>query len=418
MNQDERFSYLLRLYCDGNISVAEHDEFFDQLSTHRYDDILERHIAKDISEGTKGVNAGLPPHISQEIIRNILAAQKLANRIVPVNKRYSWPRWAAAASVLILISAATYFILIPNSSKKEIVKVTPANSHITSDVAPGSNKAVLTLADGSTIILDNTANGTLTQQGSTKVLKLDNGQLTYNSLNDPSTSLRTTEVFYNTIATPRGGQYQLVLSDGSKVWLNSASSLRFPASFVGKERKVELTGEGYFEVAALSRKGGQKIPFIVNVSGKEEVEVLGTHFNINSYADEEAINTTLIEGMVKVRNSQLASANQNQTVTLIPGQQTTLYGNGALTEAKNVNTDEIIAWKGGMFHFERADLKTILRQFARWYDVEVFYEGPVKNRKFFGIVNRNSTLKTVLEMLQDNDIVFHIEGKKLTVKSG
>lgn len=413
MNQDERFSYLLRLYCDGNIPVAEHDEFFDLVATHQYDDILERHIAKDISEGTKEVNAGLPPHISQEIIRNILAAQKLANRIVPINKRDPWPRWAAAASVLILISAATYFILIPNSSKKEIVKVTPANTHITSDVAPGSNKAVLTLADGSTIILDNAANGTLTQQGSTKVLKLDNGQLAYNSLNE-----KPAGVFYNTITTPRGGQYQLVLSDGSKVWLNSASSLRFPANFGGKERKVELTGEGYFEVAALSHKGGQKIPFIVNVSGKGEVEVLGTQFNINSYADEATINTTLIEGMVKVRNIQLISANQNQTVTLIPGQQTKLYGNGTLTEAKNVNTDEIIAWKGGMFHFESADLKTILRQFARWYDVEVVYEGPVKNRKFFGIVKRSSTLKTVLEMLQDNDIVFHIEGKKLTVKSG
>jgi ferric-dicitrate binding protein FerR (iron transport regulator) len=413
MNQDERFSYLLRLYCGGNISVAEHDEFFDLLSTHRYDNILERQIAKDISEGTKGVNAGLPPHISQEIIRNVLAAQKLANRIVPINKRYSWPRWAAAASVLILISAATYFILIPNSSKKEIVKATPANSHITSDVAPGSNKAVLTLADGSTIILDNAANGTLTQQGSTKVLKHDNGQLTYNTLNE-----KPAGVFYNTIATPRGGQYQLVLSDGSKVWLNSASSLRFPASFVGIERKVELTGEGYFEVAALSHKRGQKIPFIVDVAGKGEVEVLGTQFNINSYADEATINTTLIEGKVKVSSRQLASAEQNQYIILNPGQQTQLYGNGALTEAKNVNTDEIIAWKEGMFHFERADLRTILRQFARWYDVEVIYDGPVKNRKFFGIVNRNSTLKTVLEMLQDNEIDFHIEGKKLIVKSG
>jgi ferric-dicitrate binding protein FerR (iron transport regulator) len=195
----------------------------------------------------------------------------------------------------------------------------------------------------------------------------------------------------------------LQLPDGTTVWVNASSSIKYPTAFTGKKREVEITGEAYFQIA---KNPGQ--PFIVRVNGME-VQALGTQFNINSYSDEASVSTTLIEGSVKVTSD-------NAGVILGPGQQSQLK-NGRLRLIKNVNTEEITSWKEGLFHFESADLKTILRQFSRWYDVDVVYEGEIKNRKFFGIVNRSSTLLNVLEMLKDNDIVFRIEGKKLIVKA-
>ena len=199
--------------------------------------------------------------------------------------------------------------------------------------------------------------------------------------------------------------YSLTMADGTKIWLNSESSIYFPVAFNDKERRIEVTGEVYIQVAKNPSK-----PFIVSVNGME-VLAMGTEFNINSYKDEDDISTTLVEGTVKVSKGGI-------NTILKPGQQTKLIRNGQFTPPASINIDEITGWRNGWFHFESADLKTILRQFARWYNVEVVYEGPVKNRKFFGIVKRSSSLSTVLEMLQDNDIIFKIEGKKLIVKSG
>ena len=231
------------------------------------------------------------------------------------------------------------------------------------------------------------------------MIKLDDGQLAYNNAGIGS------EVVYNTVSTPRGGQYQLVLADGSKVWLNAASTLRFPTSFVGKERKVELEGEGYFEVAK-----NAAMPFKVDVDGKGEVEVLGTHFNINSYSNEPAINTTLIEGSVKVTGN-LSGKTQN----LNPGEQARINAAGQVTLNRNINVDEIIAWKEGNFNFNSAGIEYIMRNVSRWYDLDVVYQGVPSKETFSGIVSRNSNLSEVLMIIKQAGIKFKIEGKKITV---
>jgi transmembrane sensor len=324
----------------------------------------------------------------------------LALKNAPVRKmkrRLSFGWVAAAASVLILIFGGYFFFIRP--SKQAEIPI--AQKQSVSDVLPGSNKAILTLANGSTIILDNAHNGLLAKQSGSSVVKTDSGKLVYNA----SGEKHITTVVLNTLSTPRGGQFQLELPDGTKVWLNASSSITYPTSFSGKQRKVTITGEAYFEVVH-----NEKMPFRVQV-GDQVVEDIGTAFNINAYPDESSVKTTLLQGSVKVTSSK-----GNQSLIIKPGEQTDLKEDH-LSISKNVNTSEVIAWKDGSFDFESADLKTILRQFARWYDVDVEYQGAVSNRKFFAIVSRNTSLKKVLELLQDNNIKYVIEDKKLTIIS-
>jgi transmembrane sensor len=340
--------------------------------------------------------------VTQQIYTQIKkqnAAEKV--KIAPIFRR-RWIRVAAAA-VLLIGAGAVYKFADDKEREQQIVRINAENEK--HDVAPGGNKAVLTLANGSVIILDSATNGTLTQQGNSKVIKLSNGQLVYNLV-----SKKPNEILYNTISTPRGGQYQLTLADGSKVWLNAASSLRFPATFTGNERNVELTGEAYFEVAK-----NASMPFKVNVAGKAEVEVFGTHFNINNYVDETTINTTLLEGKVKVTplsNSKLRIQNSRM---LAPGQQAILNNNGQISLNKKVNVEEVMAWKNGIFNFNNADLQTVLRQLSRWYDVDVVYEGAIPQREFEGKMERNLNLSQVLKILEKNNVHFKIEKKKLIV---
>ena len=308
--------------------------------------------------------------------------------------RVNWyKRIAIAASVFLVFGLSAYLAFFQKSDRNKDQEVTK-----TADINPGGYKARLILSDGRSIILDSAADGELAQQGNTSVLNKNN-QLVYES----SAHLGTVE--YNTLATGRAEMYSLTMADGTKVWLNSESSIYFPVAFNDKERRVEVIGEVYIQVAKNPSK-----PFIVSANGLE-VLALGTEFNLNSYKDEDGISTTLVEGTVKVSKGGI-------NTILQPGQQTKLIRNGQFTPPASINIDEITGWRNGWFHFESADLKTILRQFARWYNVEVVYEGPVKNRKFFGIVKRSSSLSTVLEILHDNDIIFRIDGKKLIVKSG
>ena len=266
---------------------------------------------------------------------------------------------------------------------------------------PGSNKAILTLADGSTIILETAANGTLTQQGNSKIVKPAEGKLAYNLLDE-----KTTEVLYNSIATPRGGQYQVIFSDGSKVWLNAASSLRFPAGFTGNERKVELVGEAYFEVSK-----NASMPFKVAIAGKGEVEVLGTHFNVHAYHDEETTHTTLLEGSVRVTGLSTGDSH-----IINPGEQAQVDGKGQISINKNADTEQAIAWKNGTFNFSNADLEMVLRQLSRWYDVDIKFEGAVPQRKFAGEIQRDLKLPQVLKLLEKNNVFCKLEGKTLIVK--
>jgi ferric-dicitrate binding protein FerR (iron transport regulator) len=330
---------------------------------------------------------------SKSIVGEILAVDN-TEASHPVRKKVKWVYAAAAAVILVLVSTVLY-----NSGlNKNTGSQTAKSSTINKDVAPGGYRAVLTLADRSTIVLDSATNGILVQQGNTRIIKQDTGRVAYVSSND-----KAGETLFNSIATPRGGEYQLVLSDGSKAWLNAASSLRFPATFGSRERRVEITGEVYFEVARDASK-----PFIVNVAGKGEVTVVGTHFNINAYSDEESVKTTLLEGRVKVSSSLAARV-------ISPGEQVRLTANGQLSLHKDVDLEQVIAWKNGRFNFSNADLLTILRQLARWYDVDLAFEGAVPQKRFAGELQRDLNLSEVLRVLERNNVHFRIDGKKLVV---
>lgn len=305
--------------------------------------------------------------------------------IIPPRNFKLWPRVAAAAAV-ILIAGAGLFYYANQEPKKGL------NYSTYTDIAPGTKKAILTLADGQQISLSEAKDGNLAIADQAIIKKTGEGQLVYQ---DAKTA--EAKIVYNSIATPNGGQYTLTLSDGTKVILNAASSLKYPTRFNGKDRTVELTGEGYFEVAHDKAK-----PFKV-ISTGQTVEVLGTHFNINAYANEPGIKTTLLEGSVDVNGTLLK-----------PNQQAVLKANHQIN-VQDVDVDEAVAWKNGLFKFDHTDLKTLMRQIARWYDVEIVYEGTVKEEQFYGKIERSYTLAEVLKVLELGKVKFRIEGKRIIV---
>jgi ferric-dicitrate binding protein FerR (iron transport regulator) len=299
----------------------------------------------------------------------------------------------AIVIVLLMVFQGFYIYLKPvNKTGNTIAKT----KRFKTSILPGSNKAILTLQDGSKIVLNDVKDGTLAQQGNTKVVKLATGQLVYDK-----TGTGSTKVLYNTMTTPRGGQYKLTLPDGTEVWLNAASSITYPTAFVGNERDVSITGEAYFEVAKDKSK-----PFHVK-SGNQTIEVLGTHFNVMAYADEDAIKTTLLEGSVKITEN-------NEAQILKPGEQAAVDKNGGL-KISVVDVDDALAWKNGYFKFNRVNIKYIMRQLARWYDVDLVYEGSVPHDEFVGKIGRGENIEDVLHILELDHVHFKIEDKKIIV---
>jgi transmembrane sensor len=400
---NSHFKVLLEHYLNNSLSQEEMRELLGYLRLDENHDQLLQTIEQSLSDNTfaglsdKSKTDLLFESIMQKAIE-IEGVQTLENKVYHISPKknlFTLPRVAAA--ILILISAGTYLFL-NNKPAKDIAQSKSISRPLKTDISPGGNKAVLTLADGTAIILDSAQNGIISQQGNTKVLKLNSGQLAYNTLNNTPA-----EVLYNTISTPRGGQYQVVLQDGSKVWLNAASSLRFPTAFTGKERTVQLTGEAYFEVAK-----NAAMPFKVQVN-KMEVSVLGTHFNVMAYDDESSIKTTLLEGSVRVTKG-------NANALLKPGQEAVLNPAEEGFKVDEADVDEAVAWKNGLFQFNSTGLKSIMRQISRWYNVEVSYEGDVSGKSFSGLISRNTNLSDVLKMLQlTREVQFKVEGKKITV---
>jgi len=284
--------------------------------------------------------------------------------------------------------------------KAEVARVVPETVPTQNDILPGGNKAILTLASGQIINLDTIANGNLATQGHTAIVKTADGQLSYNNKDAAA------EIYYNTVSTPKGGQYQLKLSDGTLITMNAASSIRFPTAFTGTQRVVELDGEAYFEVAK-----NPTMPFIVKSKTGMNVQVFGTHFNVMAYEEEQDARTTLIEGAVKVSNGSSA-------VMLKPGQQA-LSANSNASSPIRINNEpdieEAIAWKNGIFQFNNADLKTVMRQIARWYDVEISYNERVPEKRFTGRVSRNLKASELLSGIEYVGVHFKIEGKKIEV---
>lgn len=381
---------LIEKYLSGNITAEEQlqlDEWYEILPQQ------EDTVVPDRSD-LAAMRARLETRILDSIRNN-----KEAAAVKPFFRRNFL--YMAAAILVILFSVGGYLYFFSTKQQHPHLAnttVPPVNN----DIEPGGNKALLTLSDGTSIVLDTAINGTVSQQGNIKVLKLDNGLLRYNQQLTNAT-IAATPVF-NTISTPRGGQYQVTLSDGTRVWLNAASSLHFPVAFTGSERTVEVTGEAYFEVAHDKEK-----PFRVASRGTM-VEVLGTHFNINAYADETAVKTTLLQGKVKVTGTATVD-----TKHLLPGQQSVLDKKGRITLRQQVDTEETTAWMHGHFQFKSADLKTVLRQVARWYDVEIIYNGAV-DIHFTGQLPRSEKASAIFEKLEMTGAVhFKIENRKIIV---
>jgi len=375
----KEFLELRKKYLNGTASPAE-----IQLLEQYYELFSEE--ANSTDQLTHQEIADLEEYLKEGIQNRIIAKQKPA---ISFYKR----TFIRAAAVLVFVSAGIFYLLYNSHTPAQIADNTLKNH----DIAPGGNKAILTLSNGSIVTLNNRKNGYLVTQAGAMVVKTDS-MLSYKA-----TRPNLSQVSYNTITTPKGGQYQLMLADGTKVWLNAASSLKFPTEFNGKDRTVELTGEAYFEVTKNKAK-----PFNVKTFN-QTVQVLGTHFNVNSYSDEAAVKTTLLEGSVKIYSA-------NGAVLISPGQQAVLSGNKLLVE-NDLDIDEIIAWKNGMFQFDEADIQTIMRQIARWYAIDVAFKGPIPSYTYHGKISRNSNVSHVLKILELSGINFKIEGGRIIVGS-
>ncbi|MEE1945829.1 FecR domain-containing protein [Pedobacter sp. KR3-3] len=362
--EKEELLRLLKKYRAGQTSPAE-EEFLEAYY----------HLFEHSDDGLEKLDAAAKEALKQ----NIRAG--LDQKITLQQKSFWLRNYRSIAAVAFLILVGSYLLLTQLPKHESFSKTTQISK--TYDIAPGSNKAILTLANGQSIALKNEKDEKLIYQW------LDSGA--------------TTTVAYNTITTPRGGQFQLTLPDGSRVWLNAASSISFPTAFTGKERRVETTGEVYFEVAK------EHLPFIVSTAG-QEVEVLGTHFNINAYADEGQIKTTLLEGSVRI-----AASADHKTRLLKPGQQAVFMPSGQFVAIQEADTEMAVAWKNGFFKFDKQNIQSVMRQISRWYDIEVVYQGNLPDDEYVGKIKRSANVSGVLNILRLSKLNFKVEERKIIV---
>ncbi len=412
--EETYYSFLVSGFIDNTLPVEQVEELlaFIKDQPQWFTNILDSPLIKEkVSEFADHSNLYMDDAMSYDIWKRLEATvdKESLEAVVPVHRihllRRSWFRYAAVAILLIGLTTAIVFTVNRprNFSETNIAKV-QAN-----DVkAPEKNKARITLADGKTISLDSLKSGLLAQQNNVKLVKLADGQIAYQS----EDGMVVKELQYNTLSNPRGSNViDMTLSDGSHVWLNAGSSVTYPVAFVGNERRVKISGEAYFEISHDASR-----PFKVGKADME-VTVLGTHFNVNAYDDESDIKVTLLEGSVKVTSIQ-----HQESKSIRPGQQAVILSSNqqpgnvtGITVNSGVNLDEVMAWKNGVFNFNKLSLQEVLRQLSRWYDVEVVYEGNVAPKKFGGESPRNLDLSEILEGLQAIGMHFQIDGKKLIV---
>lgn len=378
--EKEKILEILKKYQRGTIS-SEEEEFLNA-----YFNIFELrsdYTAELDKEDEEKLNLRLKNKINQAIDQNSSNYSSNIKRLSII--------WTAAAATLIFLTFITFY----SSKKASDHKLNSINSTAAIDIAPGGNKAVLTLSNGSRILLTDAANGEILNKSGIKITKTRDGELVYEIIGKVESDIND----LNTIETPRGGQYRINLPDGTKVWLNAESSLKFPITFpkTGK-RSVQLTGEAYFEVAH-----NKKQPFIVKTS-KQELEVLGTIFNINNYENEIFTTTTLLEGSVKITHDE-------QVRVIKKGQQAKVKDEIKVEPAQ----EDAIAWKNGIISFTNADIKTIMRQVSRWYDIDVKYEGEIPARLFTGEVSRQANLSELIGILETSKIKFKFNNKTITV---
>jgi hypothetical protein len=365
---------------------------------------------EDIDESGDIAGSDELSQIKEQIYQRTWDKLNPGAKVIPIYKRPFF-RVAVAAVVAVCVTSA-YFLIFNKSKTSTTIAKVPTHVLKNDVTAPAVNKALLTLGNGKTIVLDSVSNGLLAQQGNAMVSKLSSDKITYNASNNGAAQIQ-----YNTLTVPKGSKpVQLVLADGSEVWLDVASSITYPTAFAGKERKVEITGEAYFQVAPLALKGGHgRVPFVVSVSSTlanrkgVEIQVLGTHFNVNAYDDEHSLKVTLLEGAVKVERRGSESLN------IQPGQQAEINAQGKLELNKEVDVDEVMSWKNNWFNFNSLTVPEIMQQIERWYDVSVTYQGKLNNKHFSGIVSRNNKVSEVLKIMEQAGIKFKIEGRNITV---
>lgn len=393
--QQGRAHFLLEKYLDRSITSQELEELNALLSKDAgsLEDALADMIAQ--SPGMDDYHEEVWDPLYDRIGERMeeAAPEGEASPVVGISRKRRW-LLAAAAVVLLLIGAGSLFRY--NNKPAAPIALVKDTTYL-HDAAPGGNKAVLRLANDSVIDLTGAKNGILDQQSGSQVVKPADGELAYEKGG-------VGPVGFNTLTTPRGGQYRLTLPDGSRVWLNAASALKYPTVFSGKERVVELQGEAYFEVAQNAAMPFRVMVRKTPVEKPVQVEVLGTQFNVMAYPDEPYISTTLLEGSVRVREGAKA-------VLLKPGEQ------ARENNVNPVDTEEVVAWKNGMFKFDEATIEQVMRQISRWYDVEVVYVNEHPKDVFRGEMYRNVNASKILRVLQASGVHFTVEGKKIYVKS-
>jgi transmembrane sensor len=372
------FQDIVNKYLSGNASEAERR-------------LLEEYYRR-LSASPTPLPAEGEERLRTEMLQAIFDKAGIPRaKVVSFHRR--WMKYAAAVAVLGAVAVGTYLYRKSPVTETRMVAQPIARQDV---AAPTGSHTTLTLSNGQRIVLDSVAAGALAEQGGARVNKTGNGQLAYHiAIKKPA------EILYNTLATAKGGQTHVTLADGSQVWLNAASSLRFPTAFTGTVRSVELTGEAYFEITPNAKQ-----PFTVTV-GAETVQVLGTHFNIMAYADESSLQTTLLEGSVKVVSPE-------QTRILNPGQQAQI-GEGKMRVISDIDPEEVLAWKNGLFQFNSLDIQAVMRQVSRWYDVDVVYSGKPPTDTFSGIVSRTSNASDVLKIIEQANIHVKIENKTITI---
>lgn len=405
MLPNERFVYLFERYRSRTCSAAEKQELAVLCLLAENSGMIEELLSSiwEQTPLTKDMPIAEGAGIVQEILQTSFSESEdlPSGNPEPTIKKVGWPlvlrRWAVAASIIGLVFFAGYWWAVSrpaaNKNDKELlVRQNDVN-------APASNRATVTLANGSVVYLDSAANGQLASQGNIQLVKLANGQIAYQG----SDGQVLTALQYNTLSNPRGSKViNMLLADGSRVWLNAGSSVRYPVAFIGNERKVSITGEAYFEVAHDKAK-----PFYV-VKDSVQVQVLGTHFNVNAFPDETSITVTLLEGRVEV-------SHQQDKRQLRPGEQALVKTTG-IAVSKDVNLEVVMAWKNGSFVFDGTSLENALRDMARWYDLEVIYQSTPTASKLYGDISRNVPVSQVLRMLEaTGGAHFKIEDKKVYV---
>ncbi|MCE7043262.1 FecR family protein [Dyadobacter sp. CY312] len=372
---------MLNRYADGIASPAEKkfvEKYYDRFD--KESDILDQY--------TVGEKADLENEMEAFLTARIRAKEE--NIIKPFWSKSVF-RLLAAASVLFVLGILVY------KSERFFAKNEHQIAIAPTDVAPGSDRAILTLSNGTSITLDNKSEGYLATEGKVSIRSNGHGELRYTS---SGIETDKNEAGVNRISTPVGGQYRVVLPDGSKVWLNAMSSLSYPTFFEGTQRKVRVTGECYFEIAR-----DTKHPFVVEIDSKQEVVVTGTHFNVNAYPNESNIRTTLLEGGVEVYRIGDSS---RDVVKLKPGMQSFVGANNML-KTREVNAEEMVAWKNGLFYFDNADVPAVMRQVERWYNVEVAYKKEIESKAFSGKIHRTANLSQIVEILRFSGVNVQVE---------